>query len=183
MVCGEGEPTGSALVTHPDVDMVSLTGSPATGRWIASAAAETLKRVHLELGGKAPVVVFDDVDLSSALETIAGTGYYNAGQDCTAATRVLAADSVYDDVVGGLAEQAQRARDGGHPRGGHDAGSPELGPPARARRGLPGAPRARGRGRHRRPRPGRARATSSSPPSSPASSRATRWSSRRSSAR
>jgi betaine-aldehyde dehydrogenase len=87
--------------------MVSLTGSPATGKWIAKAAADHLKRVHLELGGKAPVIVFDDVDMATALETIAGTGYYNAGQDCTAATRVLAGEAVYDDVVGGLAEQAK----------------------------------------------------------------------------
>ena len=86
--------------------MVSLTGSVDTGKWIARAAADTLKRVHLELGGKAPVVVFDDVDLETALETIAGTGYYNAGQDCTAATRVLAGAKVYDDFVAGLAEQA-----------------------------------------------------------------------------
>src|SRR5207247_918367 len=68
---------------------------------------DTLKRVHLELSGKAPVVVFDDVSLETALETIAGTGYYNAGQDCTAATRVLAEDDVYDNVVSGLAEQAR----------------------------------------------------------------------------
>ena len=87
--------------------MVSLTGSVDTGKHVARTAADTLKRVHLELGGKAPVVVFDDVSLESALETIAGTGYYNAGQDCTAATRVLAGASVYDDVVAGLAEQAQ----------------------------------------------------------------------------
>jgi betaine-aldehyde dehydrogenase len=87
--------------------MVSLTGSVGTGKWIAEHAAQTLKRVHLELGGKAPVVVFDDVDMETAMETIAGTGYYNAGQDCTAATRVLAGAGVYDDVVGGLAEQAK----------------------------------------------------------------------------
>jgi betaine-aldehyde dehydrogenase len=104
---GHGEPAGSELVTHPDVDMVSLTGSPPTGKWIAKAAADTLKRVHLELGGKAPVVVFDDVDIETAMETIAGTGYYNAGQDCTAATRVLASKNVYDDVVNGLASQAK----------------------------------------------------------------------------
>jgi betaine-aldehyde dehydrogenase len=104
---GHGEPAGSELVTHPDVDMVSLTGSPPTGKWIAKAAADTLKRVHLELGGKAPVVVFDDVGIETAMETIAGTGYYNAGQDCTAATRVLAARDVYDDVVNGLASQAK----------------------------------------------------------------------------
>jgi betaine-aldehyde dehydrogenase len=107
VVTGHGEPAGSTLVTHPDVEMVSLTGSPETGKWIAKAAADTLKRVHLELGGKAPVVVFDDVDMETAMETIAGTGYYNAGQDCTAATRVLAGKGIYDDVVSGLSEQAQ----------------------------------------------------------------------------
>ena len=106
VVCGHGEPAGQPLVEHPDVDMVSLTGSVDTGKRIAAAAAATLKRVHLELGGKAPVIVFDDVELDSALETIAGTGYYNAGQDCTAATRVLASAKVYDDVVAGLASQA-----------------------------------------------------------------------------
>jgi len=104
---GHGEPAGSELVTHPDVDMVSLTGSPPTGKWIAKAAADSLKRVHLELGGKAPVVVFDDVEMETALETIAGTGYYNAGQDCTAATRVLASKGVYDDVVNGLVSEAK----------------------------------------------------------------------------
>jgi betaine-aldehyde dehydrogenase len=107
VVTGRGEPTGQALIGHPEVDMVSLTGSVETGKHIARTAADTLKRVHLELGGKAPVIVFDDVGMESALETIAGTGYYNAGQDCTAATRVLAAAGVYDDVVAGLAEQAQ----------------------------------------------------------------------------
>src|SRR4051812_26876126 len=107
VITGHGRPAGSSLVTHRDVDMVSLTGSPATGKWIAREASDTLKRVHLELGGKAPVVVFDDVDMETAMETIAGTGYYNAGQDCTAATRVLASKKVYDDVVNGLAEQAK----------------------------------------------------------------------------
>jgi betaine-aldehyde dehydrogenase len=107
VITGHGDPAGQALVTHDDVNMVSLTGSVDTGKWIARAAADTLKRVHLELGGKAPVVVFDDVDMATALETIAGTGYYNAGQDCTAATRVLASKKVMDDVVAGLAEQAQ----------------------------------------------------------------------------
>jgi betaine-aldehyde dehydrogenase len=107
VVMGPGRPTGQALLDHPDVDMLSLTGSVATGKHVAKTAAETLKRVHLELGGKAPVIVFDDVDMSSAMETIAGTGYYNAGQDCTAATRVLAGARVYDEVVAGLAEQAR----------------------------------------------------------------------------
>src|SRR5919201_3247904 len=106
VIAGGNEP-GASLVEHHDVDMVSLTGSVETGKWIAEHAAKTLKRVHLELGGKAPVVVFDDVDLDSVLETIAGTGYYNAGQDCTAATRVLAASSVLDDVVNGLANEAK----------------------------------------------------------------------------
>ena len=106
VIGGHGEPAGAPLVQHPDVDMVSLTGSLQTGQWIARTAADSLKKVHLELGGKAPVVIFDDADLETALETIAGTGYYNAGQDCTAATRVLAASGVYDDVVAGLAREA-----------------------------------------------------------------------------
>ena len=106
VVAGGNEP-GAALVEHEDVGMVSLTGSVETGRWIAEHAAKTLKRVHLELGGKAPVIVFDDADMEAAMETIAGTGLYNAGQDCTAATRILAKQDVYDDVVSGLAEQAK----------------------------------------------------------------------------
>ncbi len=109
---GHGDPVGSGLVTHPEVDFVSLTGSPETGKWIAEHAADTLKRVHLELGGKAPVVVFDDADMELAMETIAGTGYFNAGQDCTAATRVLASKAVYDDVVSGLAEEAKGYKTG-----------------------------------------------------------------------
>jgi len=112
VLTGPGQPTGQALISHPDVDMVSLTGSVQTGKHIARSAAETLKRVHLELGGKAPVVVFDDVGMQTALETIAATGYYNAGQDCTAATRVLAHGKVYDDIVSGLSGQAQGLRIG-----------------------------------------------------------------------
>jgi betaine-aldehyde dehydrogenase len=107
VITGQGRPAGSSLVTHRDIEMVSLTGSPETGKSIAKAAADSLKRVHLELGGKAPVIVFDDVDLDQAMETIAATGLYNAGQDCTAATRVLAGPKVYDEVVNGLAEQAK----------------------------------------------------------------------------
>jgi betaine-aldehyde dehydrogenase len=106
VICG-GDDAGKALVAHEEVDMVSITGSVEAGKSVAESASKTLKRVHLELGGKAPVVVFDDVDMATALETIAGTGYYNAGQDCTAATRVLAGAKVYDDVVAGLAEQAK----------------------------------------------------------------------------
>jgi len=107
IVTGPGRPTGEALISHPDVDMIALTGSVDTGKHFARTAADTLKRVHLELGGKAPVVVFDDVSMETAMETIAGTGYYNAGQDCTAATRVLASSKVYDEVVSGLTAQAQ----------------------------------------------------------------------------
>jgi betaine-aldehyde dehydrogenase len=107
VIGGHGDPAGAALVRHSDVDMICLTGSPRTGKWIAREAADTLKRVHLELGGKAPVIVFDDADMEAAMETIAATGYYNAGQDCTAACRVLASKAVYDDVVSGLAEQAR----------------------------------------------------------------------------
>ncbi len=112
VITGHGKPAGSSIVTHPDVEMVSLTGSPGTGKWIAAAAADQLKRVHLELGGKAPVIVFDDVDVGTALETIAATGLYNAGQDCTAATRVLASAKVYDDVVSGLADEVKGYRVG-----------------------------------------------------------------------
>ena len=106
VITGAGE-TGEALVEHPEVDMVSLTGSIESGKRVAEVASRTLKRVHLELGGKAPVVVFDDVEMETALETIAGTAYYNAGQDCTAATRVLAGKRVHDDLVAGLADQAK----------------------------------------------------------------------------
>src|SRR5918999_260506 len=107
VITGYGKQAGSSLVTNPDIEMVSLTGSPETGKWIARAASDSLKRVHLELGGKAPVVVFDDVDMETALETIAATALYNAGQDCTASTRILAAGKVYDEVVNGLAEQSK----------------------------------------------------------------------------
>src|ERR1700742_3309622 len=112
VITGHGDPPGSTPATHPDVDMVSLTGSVETGKWIARHAADTLKRVHLELGGKAPVVVFDDADMEAVAETVAGTGWYNAGQDCTAATRVLAGSKVYDDVLNGLAGQAAEYKTG-----------------------------------------------------------------------
>src|SRR3954470_7099241 len=111
-VVAGGNETGATLVTHPDVDMVSMTGRVETGKWIAREAAATLKRVHLELGGKARVVLFDDADLEAVAETIAGTGFYNAGQDCTAATRVLAGSKIYDDVLSGLADQAKGYKTG-----------------------------------------------------------------------
>ena len=87
--------------------MVSLTGSPETGKWIAREASDTLKRVHSSSAARPRSSSSIDVDMATAMETIAGTGYYNAGQDCTAATRVLASKKVYDKVVSGLAEQAQ----------------------------------------------------------------------------
>jgi len=99
--------TGRALVEHPTPQMVSITGSVRAGMEVAGSAARDLKRVHLELGGKAPVVVFDDADLEAAAEAIAIAGYFNAGQDCTAATRVLAAPGIHDDFVAALSQQAK----------------------------------------------------------------------------
>jgi betaine-aldehyde dehydrogenase len=104
--------TGRALVEHPTPQLVSITGSVRAGMEVARTAAADLKRTHLELGGKAPVVVFDDVDLEAAAEAIAVAGYFNAGQDCTAATRVLAGPRVHDDFVGALTEQAKAAKTG-----------------------------------------------------------------------
>jgi betaine-aldehyde dehydrogenase len=106
VVCGDRD-TGRLLVEHPIPSMVSITGSVRAGMEVAGAAARDLKRVHLELGGKAPVVVFDDADLEKAAEAIAIGGYFNAGQDCTAATRVLAAPRIHDDFLAALAEQAR----------------------------------------------------------------------------
>jgi 1-pyrroline dehydrogenase len=102
VVTGDGEPAGDALVRNPDVGIVSLTGDVDTGKLISRNAADTLKRVHLELGGKAPVVVFDDADIASAVEWIKIAGYFNSGQDCTAAARVLAGSKVYDNLLGDL---------------------------------------------------------------------------------
>jgi betaine-aldehyde dehydrogenase len=106
VVCGD-RATGRLLVEHPMPAMVSITGSVRAGIEVAGSAAKDVKRVHLELGGKAPVIVFDDVDLASAVENIAVAGYFNAGQDCTAATRVLVGPKVYGDFVDALAEQAR----------------------------------------------------------------------------
>ena len=105
VICGERE-TGKLLVDHPTPAMVSITGSVRAGTEVATAAASQLKRVHLELGGKAPVVVFDDADLDAAAEGIAIAGFFNAGQDCTAATRVLVQAGAYDAMVAKLADQA-----------------------------------------------------------------------------
>jgi betaine-aldehyde dehydrogenase len=111
VVCGDRD-TGAALVSHPIPAMVSITGSVRAGMAVARAAADDVKRVHLELGGKAPVIVFDDADLELAAENIAIAGYFNAGQDCTAATRVLAGPRVHDDFVSALSEQAKNTRTG-----------------------------------------------------------------------
>jgi len=102
VITGDGEPVGAGLVRHNDVAMVSLTGDVSTGKEVARAAAATLKRVHLELGGKAPVVVFDDADLEAVVEGIKIGGFFNAGQDCTAATRVIAGPKIFDKLLGDL---------------------------------------------------------------------------------
>jgi 1-pyrroline dehydrogenase len=102
VITGDGEPVGAGIVRHPGVDMVSLTGDVATGKAVARAAAETLKRVHLELGGKAPVVIFDDADLEAVVRSIRYAGYANSGQDCTAASRLIAGPGIYDDLASEL---------------------------------------------------------------------------------
>jgi len=102
VITGDGEPVGAGIVRHPGVSMVSLTGDVATGKEVAKAASQTLKRVHLELGGKAPVVVFDDADLDKVVEWIKIGGYFNAGQDCTAATRVIAGPKIHEKLLGDL---------------------------------------------------------------------------------
>ena len=106
VVTGDRE-TGRLVVEHPTPALVAVTGSVRAGAQVAASAARDIKRVHLELGGKAPVVVFDDADLEAAVEGIATAGYFNAGQDCTAATRVLAAPGIHDDFVSALAEYAE----------------------------------------------------------------------------
>src|SRR5438034_5740290 len=102
VVTGDGVPTGEAIVKHPDVRMVSLTGDIETGKLIARTAADNLKRVHLELGGKAPVLVFDDADPAAVAEGIKVAGYWNSGQDCTAASRIVAGPKIYDKLLEAL---------------------------------------------------------------------------------
>ena len=99
VITGDGVPVGEGIVKHPDVRLVSLTGDVATGKEIARTAADTLKRVHLELGGKAPVLVFDDADPAAVAEGIKIAGYWNSGQDCTAASRVVAGPKIYDKLL------------------------------------------------------------------------------------
>ncbi len=112
VICGDRD-TGRALVAHPTPELVSITGSTRAGIEVAIAAAADLKKAHLELGGKAPVVVFDDVDIASVAEAIAGAGFFNAGQDCTAATRVLVSGRIAGDFTAALAAAARNTRVGG----------------------------------------------------------------------
>jgi 1-pyrroline dehydrogenase len=112
IITGDGEPVGAGIVRHPDVRMVSLTGDVATGKEVARAAADTLKRVHLELGGKAPVVVFDDADPAAVAEGIKIAGYWNSGQDCTAASRVVAGPRIYDKLLDELVPAVESLRVG-----------------------------------------------------------------------
>jgi len=112
VITGDGEPVGAGIVRHPGVDMVSLTGDVATGREVAKAASQTLKRVHLELGGKAPVVVFDDADLDAVNSWVKTAGFFNSGQDCTAATRVIAGPRIYDNLLSTLTKSVQSVKVG-----------------------------------------------------------------------
>jgi 1-pyrroline dehydrogenase len=124
VVTGDGVPVGERIVTHPDVRLVSLTGDVETGKTIARAAADNLKRVHLELGGKAPVVVFDDADPAAVAEGIKIAGYWNSGQDCTAASRVMAGPGIYDKLLEELVPAVESLKVG-DPAEGDDI---EMGP-------------------------------------------------------
>jgi acyl-CoA reductase-like NAD-dependent aldehyde dehydrogenase len=112
VITGPGETVGQRLVTHPDVDMVSLTGDTATGKKIAAAAADTVKRVHLELGGKAPVLVYDDADLDALAEALKLGAFFNSGQDCTAATRVIVGRKAYDNALSTLVSMVETLKVG-----------------------------------------------------------------------
>src|SRR5256714_3693745 len=124
VVTGDGVPTGQRLVEHPDIGLVSLTGDVATGKIIARTASDTLKRVHLELGGKAPMVVFDDADLDAVAEGAKIAGYWNSGQDCTAGSRILAGPKVYDALLEALVPTIEGIKVG-DPADGDDV---EMGP-------------------------------------------------------
>jgi aminobutyraldehyde dehydrogenase len=110
IIAGRGPTTGQRLISHPGVDMVSLTGSISTGERVLAAAASNIKRTHLELGGKAPVIVFDDANIGDVVEGIRTFGYYNAGQDCTAACRIYAGERIYENLVADLASAAASLR-------------------------------------------------------------------------
>jgi aminobutyraldehyde dehydrogenase len=123
IVCGRGEPVGRLLTSHPRVRMVSLTGSVATGQKILAGAADNLKRTHLELGGKAPVIVFDDADVEALVAGVRTFGFYNAGQDCTAACRLYVAPKIYERVVADLTQAARSIK-----LGTQEAPGVEMGP-------------------------------------------------------
>jgi len=110
VVLGRGETVGNALINHPKVDMISITGDVATGKKVLEAAARSVKRTHLELGGKAPVIVFDDADLDAVVEGLRAFGYYNAGQDCTAACRIYAGPKIHDRLVADLTSAVSTIR-------------------------------------------------------------------------
>ena len=122
VITGDGEPVGAGIVRHPGVNMVSLTGDVATGKEVAKAASQTLKRVHLELGGKAPVLVFDDADLDAVNEWVKIGGFFNAGQDCTAATRVIAGPKIYDNLLASLKKTVESVKVGNPLEDGMDMG-------------------------------------------------------------
>ena len=122
VVCGRGEPVGTALVSHDRVRMVSLTGSVATGQKVLAAAAGNLKRTHLELGGKAPVIVFDDADLEAVVAGVRVFGFYNAGQDCTAACRLYAGQRIYERLVADLTSAVRSIRVGAQQEEGVEMG-------------------------------------------------------------
>jgi acyl-CoA reductase-like NAD-dependent aldehyde dehydrogenase len=122
VITGDGEPVGAGIVRHPGVDMVSLTGDVATGKEVAKAASQTLKRVHLELGGKAPVVVFDDADLEAVNTWVKAAGFFNSGQDCTAATRVIAGPKIYENLLSTLTKTVQSIKVGNPLEAGVDMG-------------------------------------------------------------
>src|SRR3954451_93079 len=124
VVTGDGVPAGQRLVEHPDISLVSLTGDVATGKLIARNASDTLKRVRLELGGKAPMVIFDDADVEAVAEGIKIAGYWNSGQDCTAGSRIIAGPKIYDSLLVALVPTVEGIRLG-DPMTGDDI---EMGP-------------------------------------------------------
>src|SRR5579863_5647853 len=122
VICGRGDPVGKTLASHPRVRMISLTGDVATGQKVLALAAGNLKRTHLELGGKAPVLVFDDADLESVIAGIRTFGYYNAGQDCTAACRLYAGAGIHDRLVAGLTSAVSSIKVGSQREAGVEMG-------------------------------------------------------------
>jgi betaine-aldehyde dehydrogenase len=114
LVCGDRD-TGAALVAHPVPQLVSITGSTRAGIAVAASAANAVKRAHLELGGKAPVLIFNDVDIEAAVEGLTAAGYFNAGQDCTAATRLIIQEGVYDEFLSAMAESVANTKTGYDP--------------------------------------------------------------------